>query len=575
MDQNKLIKLVIYGYSEDYMSIELSKYTEPVERTKIANEILANILSYMKSNLGLNENHIYIYVEKEFKLLKNYSFRHLGQVDDKIPIIIVFTDINLKEHTAAQRKIFRDLGINEQIDSELMLYSQITEHPQKLLSTRSLTKNKLVGIENKSEFHLTEGVAIKPLESGPNQYVYSTRVLTAPFSNARYFIRLKDKLLPPIYLDADYIKENYNYAPHLQYPREFKAFEINEKGELILTDKKIIESARGVMKEIIGKASIMLLKGQGLVRLSLPVRMFDSRSQVEKFGDFFNSLDYIHRAFDAPNQLERLKFIISMFASNFYYGIGAKKPFNPFLGETFEGYYPEGTKVYVEHINHDPPIDAILLVNDEKKFRIYGKFETRPKLKTNEITIAFKGVLTVEMKGEKIFAEMAHLVNSGLIYGERKLKLKDAFYFYYPDAGLKAYIKIGPGPKDKKHDNLTGGIYNQKDLINFDFKSLGEYIFESLDAKKLPTNTLSSITGSWLSNILFDDKEYWNQKQSCFKLQVKNDTLPSDWRFREDLLWMLYDDFKMADAWKLKLEEMQRADRKNRDAIAKAFKKSR
>ena len=577
MDQNKIIQLIIYGYSDDRMSIELSKYTEPVERTKIANEILGNILTYMKDNLALNEDNIYMYIEKEFKLMKNFSFRHLGQLDDHTPIIIVFTDINLKEHIAAQRKIFRDLGINEEVNSDLMLYSQITDRNGVSFDNQYSTKpqEKIEGAEEVKKFKLTEGVATRPIDEGPNQYVYSVNRLTAPFSTAIDYIKEKDKLLPPIYIDNDFIKENYNNSPYLQHSKEFKAFEINEKGELILKDKKIIESARGVLKEMIGKASIMILKGQGLVRMSLPVRMFDPRSQVEKFGDFFNSLDYIHKALNTTDKLEKLKLIICMFSSNFYYGIGARKPFNPYLGETLQGYYPEGTRIYIEHINHDPPIDAILLVNEEKQFRIHGKFKTIPKLKTNEVTIAFKGVLTVELRDEKIYAELAQIANTGLIYGDRKLKLKDSFYFYYPDAGLKAFIKIGPGPKDKKYDNLNGGIYDQKDLVNFDFKSLGEYIFESIEEKKLPSNPVSRIMGSWLSDISFDGVEYWNQAQSCFKMQIVNDPLPSDWRYREDLLWLLYNDLKMADAWKLKLEEMQRADRKARDHKIKSLKKGR
>lgn len=574
MDQNKVIEIIIYGYSEERMSIELSKYTEPIDRTRIVNEILTNILTYMKVNLHLSEDNIYIYIEKEFKLLKYFGFRHLGQIDDHTPIIIIFTDINIKEHVAAQRKIFRDLEINEEVDSDFILYSQVTEHEVLATQGRSFSQNPQVG-PSKTKFKLTEGVATKPKDPSPNQYVYSMRILTPPFSAGKYFIKDKDKLLSPIYLDSDYIKENYNYSLYLQNSRDFKAFEINEKGELILKDKKIIESARGVLKEIIGKASLMLLKGQGLVRMSLPVRMFDAKSQVEKFADFFNSLSYVHKALEVNDRLEKLKMIICMFTSNFYYGIGAKKPFNPYLGETLEGTYPDGTKLYIEHVNHDPPMDNILLVNDEKNFRVYGKYETSPKLKTNEITIAFKGVMTVEMGGEKIFAELAHIVNTGLIYGERKLKLKDSFYFYYPAAGLKAYVKVGPNPKDKKQDSFIGGIYDQKDLINFDFKSLGEYIFESLDEKKLPQNPLCSISGSWLTSLQFNGAEYWNQKQNCYKVQVKDDVLPSDWRYREDLLWMLYNDYKMADAWKLKLEEIQRADRKARENKAKLIKKSR
>ena len=33
-----------------------------------------------------------------------------------------------------------------------------------------------------------------------------------------------------------------------------------------------------------------------------------------------------------------------------------RKPFNPILGETYEAFWPNGTKIYAEHTSHHPPI---------------------------------------------------------------------------------------------------------------------------------------------------------------------------------------------------------------------------
>jgi hypothetical protein len=32
------------------------------------------------------------------------------------------------------------------------------------------------------------------------------------------------------------------------------------------------------------------------------------------------------------------------------------KPFNPILGETYQGNFDDGTEVYCEHTSHHPPI---------------------------------------------------------------------------------------------------------------------------------------------------------------------------------------------------------------------------
>lgn len=38
------------------------------------------------------------------------------------------------------------------------------------------------------------------------------------------------------------------------------------------------------------------------------------------------------------------------------------------------------------------------------------------------------------MEGEEIYVELAHILNKGLMMGDRKLRLKESFIFYYPKA---------------------------------------------------------------------------------------------------------------------------------------------
>ena len=49
--------------------------------------------------------------------------------------------------------------------------------------------------------------------------------------------------------------------------------------------------------------------------------------------------------------------------------------------------------------------------------------------------------------------------------------------------------------------------------------------------------------------------------------------MPSDWRYREDLIYLLRDDMKTADKWKIRLEIQQRLDRKHRKDVEKKRKK--
>jgi hypothetical protein len=41
--------------------------------------------------------------------------------------------------------------------------------------------------------------------------------------------------------------------------------------------------------------------------------------------------------------------------------------------------------------------------------------------------------------------------------------------------------------------------------------------------------------------------------------------LPSDWRYRDDLIWLKYKHQKIAQKWKVRMEEQQRHERRLRN----------
>ena len=65
------------------------------------------------------------------------------------------------------------------------------------------------------------------------------------------------------------------------------------------------------------------------------------------------------------------------------------------------------------------------------------------------------------------------------------------------------------------------------------------------DIKKVICN----VEGSWLKNITIDNKLYWDVNKEIPQRQqplMTDEVLPSDWRYREDLIWLKYDYMKIA-----------------------------
>jgi hypothetical protein len=59
--------------------------------------------------------------------------------------------------------------------------------------------------------------------------------------------------------------------------------------------------------------------------------------------------------------VERFRHCVAFALSNSILYFDMEKPFNPILGETFQGVI-DGCPVYAEQISHHPPISSILLV---------------------------------------------------------------------------------------------------------------------------------------------------------------------------------------------------------------------
>lgn len=76
------------------------------------------------------------------------------------------------------------------------------------------------------------------------------------------------------------------------------------------------------------------------------------------------------------------------------------------------------------------------------------------------------------------------------------------------------------------------------------------------------------IEGSWLGKIEFIDKDkkkttLWEmEKNQKFPIKHSENPLPSDSRFRKDLIYFKEGDLENSQLWKTKLEEIQRKERK-------------
>ena len=103
--------------------------------------------------------------------------------------------------------------------------------------------------------------------------------------------------------------------------------------------------------------------------------------------------------------------------------------------------------------------------------------------------------------------------------------------------------------------------------------------------KKHKLDIRARIHGSWLKNFVSNDKVYWDIDRDTpdWIKPVKN-CLPSDGRFREDIIWLYRSFFsyknekeretyeELSQDWKLMLEKLQREEREIKKKASKKKK---
>ncbi len=420
------------------------------------------------------------------------------------------------------------------------------------------------------EFRETGTVSL----DGADPEVYSTVVPVAPFS----FLDPKGRKLNPKMPPPTYLKESeLVYNQKSTKPELLKGFEIPADGGLKCVDQDVLNRQKGVLASLIAQVATCFFKKGGFVRISLPVRIFEPRSTLDKILDPWRIAPmYLTKAATAGlDPLERMKLVIAFAISGLHLAVTQLKPFNPLLGETLEGGLDDGTKIFCEHISHHPPITSFLVYGPDNCYTLSGYYNYKISFSANSLVGTQSGPNKIVFAdGESIKYCLPGVKLTGLIMGTRMAYYVGHMKFEDPKHNLKAVVFMDSGytggifssrKKGSKRDDFEGLIYRTKAAPHKKKKS----IKKPSDLNDV-AEMLLPIKGSWLNNVRIGTEEYWNINQSHpGKLWYVGTPLPSDWRYREDLLWLRKSNMPRADLWKVELEVQQRHDRELREKYQK------
>ncbi|XP_074492159.1 oxysterol-binding protein-related protein 1 isoform X2 [Sebastes fasciatus] len=357
--------------------------------------------------------------------------------------------------------------------------------------------------------------------------------------------------------------------------------------------------------------------GMELSKITMPVIFNEPLSFLQRLTEYMEHTYLIHQANACSDSIERMKsvaaFAVSAVASQWE---RTGKPFNPLLGETYELVRDDlGFRLISEQVSHHPPVSAFHAEGLKQDFVFHGSIYPKLKFWGKSVEAEPKGIITLELPtyneaytwtnptccvhniivgqlwieqygnvevinhrtGERcclnfkpcgLFGKELHKVE-GYILDKSKKKLcalygkwTECLYVVDP-AAFEAHKKNDKKGAAEKKSSKAGGSEDQEEVPS------------------PAADTVEMIPGSQLlwriaprpanSTEMYSFTSFAMQLNELRK-EMEGAIPPTDCRLRPDVRAMENGDIDLASEEKKRLEEKQRAARKNRSKSDEEWK---
>mmetsp|Transcript_39699 Transcript_39699/g.77698 ORF Transcript_39699/g.77698 Transcript_39699/m.77698 type:complete len:448 (+) Transcript_39699:36-1379(+) len=319
-------------------------------------------------------------------------------------------------------------------------------------------------------------------------------------------------------------------------------------------EAKVCRSVISLMVRSMGKS---LLKGGNVMNTSFPIQCCQPKTILE-IGSAMAGYTHIYmpRAVQATDPVERMKNVVSCFIGTMTLTSGNfLKPLNPILGETLQMDYSDGAKLYMEQTCHHPPVSSFYFTGPDNSYTCHGSQTFSVTWGYNKMFITSKGRRNMCFKdGSVISFDYPEDRWGNVFWGE----------MHHECVGTQTFEDA----KNKIRCRITFGNPEGKRGLPTDFFEGCIERYDPANPEKEGTQVLSNVDGSWVGFVDFDKVRYWDVR-TCEKMSMckPRNLLPSDSCFRSDSIALAKKDIQAAQAAKLDLEQVQRAERKLREAV--------
>jgi len=328
-------------------------------------------------------------------------------------------------------------------------------------------------------------------------------------------------------------------------------------GGVAIQDPAEAKACRSVLSLMVRQMGKSLLSKGNVMNTSFPIQCCQPRTILE-IGATMAGFTHIYmpRACEAKDPIERMKNVVACFVGTMTLSSGNfLKPLNPILGETCRVEYTNGSNLYLEQTCHHPPVSSFYFVGPNSTYTVHGHQTFTVGWGYNKMLITSKGVRTIDFKdGSSISFDYPEDRWGNVFWGE----------MHHESLGIQTFTD----EKNKIRCRISFGNPEGKRGLPSDYFEGVIERYDPSNPEKEGTEVVSNVDGSWVGFVDFDKVRYWDVRTTeKMTMSKPKNLLPSDSVFRGDSIALKKKDYNTAQAAKLHLENVQRQERKLREAI--------
>jgi len=309
--------------------------------------------------------------------------------------------------------------------------------------------------------------------------------------------------------------------------------------------------------------------------LSVPVFIMEPFTILQKAAEIMEYTDLLDKADSTADMYERFALVAAYCVSPFGAAERAWKPFNPILGETFECDGINGVKYLAEQVSHHPPVCAAHAQNAHFFYDLVSAPTTKFLGNSLEVYPYGRTRITLRSSGEVFSLVPPNAKVHNIVLGRTWVDAAGTMSIQCPTTGCYCTLEFKPcGWFSYGRYEFKGYVYDKDGVPRILVSGLWNAHVDTVPCDG-QGNALPGEEVKRLWTCTPKPEDYYSFTTYAHKLNSSANIplpLPSDSRRRSDRSKLAAGEMLAAGADKVKLEEMQRTERKERERLGDSWK---